>query len=171
MPDELYQEYLNELAEQHRLSASLNNSSTQALAIAYQSNNCDEIKSIAAALMCLGGMHAPIKQAWEFLRQPKVMSVYPGFGNSFEKGFPQRFNALWNLSIELRLENLPYTVEEIVRFVRAKTNKDIWPNLGFYTALGFVDKHYRDAIGFLIKSRIDEWNNIMKQLDYKTKRV
>lgn len=171
MPDELYQEYLNELAEQHIISASSGNSSTQALMIAYQSNNCDEAKAIAAAIMCLGGMHAPIKQTWEFLRTPTKRVVYPGFGNSFEKGFPQRFTALWNLAIELRFKNLPETIENIVRFVRMQTNKDIWPNLAFYTALAFVDNHYRDGIAFIIKSRINEWNNIMKRLDYTTKKI
>lgn len=171
MPDELYQEYLIELEAQHRKSAAMNNSSTQALAIAYQSNNGDIVRSYTAAMMCLGGAHAPIQQTWEFLRNPTKRKVYPGFGNSFEKGFPQRFQPIWNLSIELRLEKLPSSVEEIVRFVKLQTGKDIWPNLAFYTALGFIDHHYRDAIGFIIKARIAEWNNIIKQLDHTTKKI
>lgn len=171
MPDELYQEYLNELAAQHEKSAMMENSSTKALLIAYQSNNGDEIKSITAAMMCLGGMHAPIKQCWEFLRSSERRDVYPGFGNSFEKGFPKRFTALWNLATELRFEELDQSVEKLVKFVREDTKKDIYPNLGFYTALAFVDTHYRDGIGFLIKSRIDAWNEIMKRLEYKRKHV
>lgn len=171
MPDELYQEYLNELAVQHKKSAMMENSSTQALIIAYQSNNGDVIKSYTAAMMCLGGMHAPIEQCWKFLREPSQKEIYPGFGNSFEKGFPKRFTALWNLATELKLNELHQSIESIVEFVRRDTKKDIYPNLGFYTALAFVDTHYRDGIGFLIKSRIDAWNEIMKRLEYKRKQV
>lgn len=164
--------YRQILLEKHAMLALRENSSTLVLSTAFQSNNGDLSKSICAALMCLGGKHAPLKLMYEVIEHFKtedekdIDCLIPGFGSSFYEGAE-----LEDLDEELKVvfeneefpEELRRSLAIIIKMAN-KINEDLMPNIAFYNSI------YTHASGIginlceveFIEARIPVWIKLLQ---------
>lgn len=158
----------------HVAACHRDNSSTLILKSAFDSNGGDLIKSVTAALMSIGGLHAPIKQTYVMLRkilegkqECDVICFYelvPGFGSSFIKedndplleSLRQEF-----IDNHLRYYNIGC---RITSHLKQKTKHTLYPNLAFYTAcVAHIEGHgVQFCERILIEARVPEWINILQ---------
>lgn len=164
------------LIKAHADACLRDNSSTVILKSTFDSNGCDLIKSITAALMAVGGMHAPIKHAYNMIRRAKEYGVdapegapdytwVPGFGSSFVKGSPDPLledlaNQIYNNHYQF------YEIGENIRTTLCKKKKTIlYPNLAFYTACvaHILEERLIFCERIFIEARIPAWIKILQK--------
>jgi citrate synthase len=160
------------LIEAHKKSCRRDNVSTVVLKTAWDGNDGDLYKSITAAMMTLGGIHAPIKQCYamigRYLRGEPIPDYYrvPGFGSSFCKGYPDVF--LNDLRDYISLNHFDvYSVEASAKVKLRTQGKDLYPNIAFYTAaVARIEGH---GILFceklLLEARVPEWIKILEEYE------
>lgn len=170
----------------HKKAALRNNASTQVVLGSFQTNGGDLIKSISAGLMTFGGTHAPIKDCYMWLERvidydvqtkegARMFSIMmndileyheqmgmklPGFGSAFVKDGPDLILS------ELCEATGPssYIWSYVHNYFNIK-EKDLWPNLAFYTAL--IAVICKININFceaeMIKARIEAWIELLQK--------
>jgi citrate synthase len=133
------QQLVDELLAGHADAARRQNISTEVMKAAYVgSGNFNQ--AIAAAICTLGGMHAPIIQAYEVLKRENGRGIYigegnkvAGWGNSFIKG--QR-DTIWDdvvSALGVANPDLAWLIEEDTKLLH-DLGKNIYPNAACYTA-------------------------------------
>lgn len=170
------EQILDQLYITHEHAARRNNTSTQVVVAAFESNGGDLLKSISAGLMCLGGAHAPIKQVYQLFDQLSLNGniilggKIPGFGSSFVKN--NHDPMLENLRMVIS-DLLPQYIEwgKEIRSVLRKEGKNLYPNLAFYTAA--VSHGLGETVEFcqqhLVRARVNAWIQILEQTYGPTK--
>lgn len=127
---------VNELERGHREAAERQNISTEVLKAAYIGSG-DFLKSVVAAISTLGGTHAPIMQAYSFLKSGSVYigegNKIPGWGNSFIKGKPDPSWRIINDYIRREFTNMAYRIGYVTDLLH-ELHKNIYPNAACYTA-------------------------------------
>lgn len=158
---------LDELYKAHDAVALRGNLSHQALALSAVGSG-DYFKSLAAALLTLGGVHAPLWPTYELLSTsdavPHIQRLVgmgrkvPGWGNSFVKGEP---DPAWFMVHRLLDTENPGLIAKIDAGTKAlhALKKPVHPNPSCYTAA--VAIHYGldiDAVGeLLVRGRLSAW--------------
>lgn len=155
------------LLQAHHDSALRGNCSHQAL-VAAAVGSGDYFKAMAAGLLTLGGLHAPLFVTYDLLAAPGAQEHVermlakgqrvPGWGNGFVKDGP---DPLWTeCAMQLSVENPSLDqVMDAITEVLHDHGKRIWPNPSCYTAavaltLGLP----RYAVGeLLIQGRLHAW--------------
>jgi len=151
----------------HHESALRGNCSHHALVMSAVGSG-DYFKSIAAALLTLGGTHAPLTQTYDLLAAPNALELVeqaihdkrrvPGWGNTFYKGTP---DPAWIECAVKLAEDAPVltaTIDSITKYLHI-CGKNIYPNPSCYTAavaltLGIP----RAAVGvILLQGRLRAW--------------
>lgn len=158
---------LEVLEDAHGQSALRGNLSHEALKLAAIGSG-DYVKSICAALMTIGGKHAPLAQTYDLLafhdpvgqacRLLDAGKRVPGWGNSFVRGAP---DPIWiPVADGLRSvrPDLADTIDRITDLLHGK-GKLIFPNPSCYTvAVGMEEQVHRDILAFLfIQGRLPAW--------------
>lgn len=128
-------------------------------------------KSIASAMLALGGTHAPITETIEFMNQnnPEELVAIgvriPGFGNSFEKGHP---DPVWEPVGEILKESFTVLHDKLMRIQSALhlTGKIIFPNASAFTACAVIATGFPSKLShyFVVKGRLDAWTAILLSL-------
>jgi citrate synthase len=160
---------LDILYQAHHESALRGNCSHAAVVLAAQGSG-DYFKSIAAGLLTLGGLHAPLMATYDLLESPDYLlrvsaalarhQRVPGWGNGFVKDGP---DLIWTDCAEAVANQAPALYERILSITDALhyAGKRIYPNPSCYTAavalyLGIP----RYAVGeLLIRGRLKAWTN------------
>ena len=161
---------LGSLFEAHAQCVSRNNISSYVLkAVAVGSSRYEN--SIAAALLSIGGVHAPLQNAFRLINDPhavdlaRVMVVQgervPGWGNSFVKG-P---DAVWE-DTRFRLQQLnPTLLQRIIEVsdVLNHYGKMIHPNAAAYSAAVAITLEIPVHITpwLFIRGRLDAWTKLL----------
>jgi citrate synthase len=149
----------------HDRSARRQNISAAVLVAAGQGSD-NFRQALAAALMCLGGLHGPLRQAYEFMDLSLEQQVAhleagkkaPGWGNAFVKGEP---DAEWAAVDEgLRYLDAPLMARvDAVTTELHRRGKVLFPNPGGYTAL--VGRGLQVPVELLdwifVRGRMDAW--------------
>lgn len=155
------------LGDAHGQSALRGNLSHEALKLAAIGSG-DYVKSICAALMTIGGKHAPLAQTYDLLTvhdpagyASKLLDTgkrVPGWGNSFVRG---THDPIWASVASYLQGNEPGLLARInsVTEVLHARGKLVFPNPSCYTAAaGIVLQIPRDVLAFLfIQGRLPEW--------------
>ena len=136
-PDE--QQLVDELLAGHADAARRQNISTEVMKAAYVgSGNFNQ--AIAAAICTLGGMHAPILQAWDVLKRENGAGIYigegnkvAGWGNSFIKGKPDNTWYFVNNTLKVVNPDLAWLIDQDTKLLH-ELGKNIYPNAACYTA-------------------------------------
>lgn len=151
----------------HSASALRQNASSTALQIAAMGSNSYQ-QSLAAALMTLGGAHAPIERTMIMLLQPDPTVfaadrlakglLVPGYGNSFIK---DRKDDLW-LKVDdfLKVEfPMRHEVLEKIMLLLHAHGKVIYPNPSAYTATTAIILGMPPQIGayLFVAGRLQAW--------------
>lgn len=163
------------LIEAHRKAALRDSSSTVILKAAFDSNGGDLIKSITAAMMTLGGLHAPIKHVYSMLNKMnspngdyfcyKKLDPIPGFGSSFVS---TKDPILEDLNDHIFASNKYSRIHEYKRKIESHLfetkNKSIYPNIAFYTAAYALveEKSILFCESILLEARMPVWIEILK---------
>jgi citrate synthase len=120
----------------HREATQRQNISTEILKVAYMGSG-DFLKSVVAAISSLGGTHAPIIQAYEFLKNGSVFigdgNKIMGWGNSFVKG---EADPIWKETdsyIHAHWPDTHYRISYVTNLLN-ELGKHIYPNAACYTA-------------------------------------
>lgn len=158
---------LDALYAAHDAVALRGNLSHQSLALSAIGSG-DYFKSISAALLTLGGVHAPLWPTFQLVSSPaavehvtRLVSMgrkVPGWGNSFVKGGP---DPAWQGCATLLDQENPALSARIAAITRTLhgLGKPVYPNPSCYTAA--VAIHYGfdiDAVGeLLIRGRLSAW--------------
>lgn len=142
MTDVSAQTLLDAMNAAHQASALRHNISHEALVLAARGSG-NYIQSITAAMMTLGGMHAPVVDVCALLRFPLTKAHIdqivqrggrlPGWGNGFVKGEP---DPLWQEVDGLLREVNPEImakIDEVTAWLH-EAGKRIYPNPACYTA-------------------------------------
>lgn len=168
--DSREQELLDLVLEAHAQSAQRDNISTTAV-LQCAAGNGTYTNSIAAGLLTLGGMHAPLEQSYELLSSEyavegaKLMLAdgvrIPGWGNSFYKGEP---DALWSQVaawVEVNRPDLHTRISEVTAFLHGQ-GKDIYPNPSTYTAAAAIALGIpaKCAAFLFLQGRLLSWSQI-----------
>lgn len=156
------------LAAHHRSALRANVSTVALQNAALGSNNY--VQSIVAALVTLGGAHAPILNTIRFLRLPErerkesveqhVVNGWrvPGWGNSFVQGRP---DPIWERVQQLLEKTWPDIWEAISKTTEwlHKLNKQVWPNPSAYTAAAAMALNIPEHLAeyLFVVGRISAW--------------
>jgi citrate synthase len=163
---------LRAVLEAHRKSALRDNASSVVIREVFAMHR-DFAKAVAAGLMTLGGIHAPLENTAFYLRhtldgvkaavQAKINrdSLMPGWGNSFIKG---RRDELWIEVDDLLHAHFPELAEKLdaVTGLLQAAGKNVFPNPSAYTvcaALAF-DLASHQAVCLFIRGRMLGWEEI-----------
>lgn len=159
----------------HQKSTFRNNISTN-VAINSAVGSGGYCNGIAAAILTLGGVHAPLLQGIEFLNgivETPLKSLpggkVPGWGNSFIKG---EKDPDW-LEVDAKIKELHpqlYSRIEGVTNMLHKAGKEIYPNPGCYTAATAIILRMPAPIApfLFVSARLEPWSyaimqNLVKQ--------
>jgi len=170
MTDEARAQGLELLRKAHVECAKRENLSTQAVAMSALGSG-DLTKALAAGLMMLGGLHAPIAQTMALLSLPRDngrlpskcwQATVPGWGSSFVKG---EHDPLWDdvrVWLNEHAEWVMKRVNEITDCLHNDRGKTIYPNAACYTAAVALALDWDDAqaMAFVIESRMPVWIRI-----------
>jgi citrate synthase len=155
---------LDLLYEAHHRSALRGNCSHHAVVLAAVGSG-DYFKAIAAGLMTLGGLHAPLMATYDVLASTELPTLtpgtrIPGWGNGFVKDGP---DPLWvEVHTELtRIAPGVMTKVDAITEMLHRAGKRIWPNPSCYTAAVALHLQIpRYAIGeLLIRGRLKAWTD------------
>jgi citrate synthase len=166
---------VDELEIAHRRSAMRSNASTVALKNAAGGSGCLEM-ALAAALLTLGGRHAPIPKIYRLLDQPvsKLLETVEerlcnkekieGWGNSFFKFQP---DPDWVKVHQAIVENFPEMAQKLngVTELLDAYKKKIHPNAGAYTAATAIILGIPAEISsyLLISARLPVWADLAQK--------
>ncbi len=113
---------------------------------AYQMNGNDFLKAVSSGLGCLGGIHAPIVQAYDLLECERLMQGHhgwinavpegdklPGWGSSFVKGKPDPIVENAMLYVDTGWPEMGKRIEGITDALHAR-GKIVYPNMACLTA-------------------------------------
>lgn len=126
--------------------------------------------AVAAALLSVGGQHAPLIGAWEALLSPvenlkqhiELGGIVPGWGSSFQK---EGIDPVWqSLSDHIATqfhEQIGRKIEEVTLALHEQ-GKQIYPNIACLTAAtGIILKMPPQLVGwFFIQGRLAEWGKV-----------
>jgi citrate synthase len=162
---------LEALLRAHHQSSFRDNASSAAVANA-ASGSADVGKAIAAAILTLGGKHAPLEQTVEFLgslRSPadqvsrllKFGTKIPGWGGTFQKDEP---DPIWQ-EVDLLLRRLAPELSVKLAKVSAELARhgyNLYPNPSAYTAAAalFLGVPAKLAVYLFIAGRVNAWAQI-----------
>lgn len=142
-------------------------------------------QSIIAALACLGEMHGPIEEAYDFLKLQIPISFdlgmveggfkIPGFGNSFVRGQIDHSFLPVDQILEAQFPRTHARLKEITEALHAR-GKHIFPNPAAYTAATAIilqmPRHLAPML--FIQARIEAWSSVfhhtLKQVDEPKKK-
>lgn len=158
---------LEALYAAHDAVALRGNLSHQSLALSAIGSG-DYFKAISAALLTLGGVHAPLWPTYQLLSTPNPVEhiqrlvgmgrKVPGWGNSFIKGEPDPDWHVCATMLEQENRDLSGKISMMTAALHA-LKKPIYPNPSCYTAA--VAIHYQldiDAVGeLLVRGRLSAW--------------
>jgi len=158
---------LEALYQAHDAVALRGNLSHQSLVLSAIGSG-DYFKAISAALLTLGGVHAPLWQTYQLLCTPNPVECVkrlvdtgrkvPGWGNSFVKGAP---DPAWEVVHQLIIDHAPALEKKITSITYALhgLNKIIYPNPSCYTASVAIHCQLDiDLVGeLLIRGRLSAW--------------
>lgn len=170
-----------ELERVHQQACQRDNSSTLILESAFESNASDLIKAITAALMTIGGKHAPIKYTYMlFKKLPLILAdenheenlkemldqyeIIPGFGNSFHKDTPDPMLAELDMLLVKSFPEWDTIIKAVQVYLSKHRGLKLYPNLATYTAIYAIlnSKGISFCEKILIESRIPVWINILE---------
>jgi hypothetical protein len=130
---------LEALWQAHRSSVFRDNPSSVTVANAAFGSG-DLARAIAAGLLTIGGVHAPIIETIEFLEQPNPQLAIPfylgqkrkvpGWGGTFQKDGP---DSIWDPVDKLLPQSIGLKIDAISKALHAQ-GKFIFPNASAYTA-------------------------------------
>ena len=160
------------LMEAHARCVQRNNASSGAVLNA-SVNSGDYIKSLVSGLCALGGVHAPIEQAHEFLAKAvfnpdaavtDYLSTHkrvPGWGNAFYKDGPDPEFAIVGAHIAKHFDLLMDTVSRVTKLLHSKKIM-IWPNPACYTAATALALRIPGKLApwLFVKARLDGWASV-----------
>lgn len=123
-------------------------------------------------MMCLGGLHAPIKQAYmviqDFKQNPHSCYYvrWWGFGSSFVKNRTDPLFDDINNIIYHSYEPSLQLKREMIQHVNKDRERRIYPNLAFYTALvaHITETPIRFCECRMIEWRVSEWIKILQEI-------
>lgn len=155
----------------HRASVERDNLSTVAIKVAWAGSG-DFTKALAAGLMTLGGLHAPIAQTMELLRSPGAAETarqmtarggrVPGWGNSFVRRAP---DPIWREADRVLRSGWPDLARTIdsVTFALHGAGKLIYPNPSAYTAATALALEVPERLApwLLVAGRFEGWAGLM----------
>lgn len=170
---------MNQLFEEliiaHKECAKRDNVSKAILLNAFENNGFEIKPAIISAICSLGGRHAPIKHTYIMLKKMLTANdddrknialkhtIVPGFGCDFVKG--ERDPILNKLHVILNEERHEFA--SIENIVREATQKNIYPNIAFYTAAyAVLYSNITFCEDVLLIARIPTWIDIMKEFYY-----
>lgn len=129
-------------------------------------------RAVAAAILSLGGAHAPIAETIQFLtcQDPErvVMAgvpaggMVPGFGNSFEKGHP---DPIWEPVRKILEDSFTLLHGRLMDIQNALhgLGKVVYPNASAFTACAAIvtgiPAHLASYL--VLKGRLDAWTDIL----------
>jgi citrate synthase len=154
----------------HRKSAMRVCGSSQAVQIAAGGSGSYE-SSVAAGILTLGGKHAPIREIYQTLEQPRSVietrinagERVPGWGNSFFRGSP---DPDWH-AVRFAFLVFPQMLDHIdfVTSVFHARQKMLYPNAGCYTAAAakIVGLPAETASYLLISARLPVWTELAQR--------
>jgi len=158
---------LDAVLEAHHESALRGNCSHHALAMAAFGSG-DYFKSIAAGLLTLGGLHAPLVKTYDLLSSPDCLDQVDqalatkqriaGWGNAFSKG---EHDPIWVPVALLLAKESPALALKITAITNRfhERGKDLYPNPSCYTAASALALGIpRAGVGeLLIRGRLKAW--------------
>lgn len=159
------------------------NASTQVLHVAYAANGNNLIAAISAAMQCFGGKHAPFIEAYKFLKECNELycenfhealnktnehisqmtydraskgEIIPGFGSSFFRD-GEKDPLLFEL--ELLIPDKWTIIASRIRAGLLKCNKNLHPNLAFYTAVNAIEMNMPENLSMILalEGRVMGW--------------
>lgn len=159
--------------EAHFHSCFRNNSSTNVLANTYEGSGSYS-KALSAALLTLGGKHAPLEKIIGVLATPfgesvaahhiKEKSKMPGWGNSFIRG---ERDPVWLKVDNCLKEKFPEMYEKITKITKVlhDNGKEVYPNPGCYTAalILLLEVPSQIAEYIFIEARLVGWTQVILQ--------
>jgi len=172
------------LIDAHATCARRPCSSSTILVEAFHANGRNTFGAIAAAISSLGGPHAPIEEAYRFLRlgiemgrrdmARHVIQILnegcrvPGWGCAFVKGHPDpiwaklRGHLLTSCTGQDALKTM-----EVVTSTLAVNGRPIQPNAAAYTALvaQFLGYSAETAALLLLECRLPEWGRMLEEIN------
>lgn len=171
--NDVEQRLLAVLFQAHHLSCFRPNVSSITVANAAAGSN-DVGKAIAAAILTLGGKHAPLEQTYLFLSRSepdksvsaivKENGKVPGWGGTFQKDDP---DPIWQDMDAVLRESYPSITEKIDKVTGelSRLGKKVGPNPSAYTAaaaivLGLPAKL---AVYLFLAARLEPWASIAFQ--------
>lgn len=159
-------EMISELLAVHNQLAKRDNLSTTVIVNMALAEK-DFASSVAAALLTLGGLHAPLTKAYIVLkggpkinikRSLKENLLIPGWGSGFVKGSP---DPMFEKIDAMLLDASPVLHKRIqsITTLFHDAGKQLYPNAACYTAAFciFSDYPIHAAAAWLLKGRIDSW--------------
>lgn len=159
--------------EAHALSARRPNISRGSL-LNCAAGSGDYCKSLASAILTLGGAHAPIVDTIQFIGSKRPAGLVPGildsgkrvpgWGNSFEKG---HHDPAWDTVRELIQQcdlNLSIEIEAVTEALH-KAGKDIYPNPSTFTAATALILRIPTPLApwIFIRGRLDAWTQMLQE--------
>lgn len=167
------EELFNKVAEAHQVSALQGNISGQVIAMA-AAGSSDYFKTLASAILTLGGLHAPITQSFRFLNnedpslyvpgmvEKKIM--VPGWGNNIEKGGPV---SKWAEVDDCLRQFFVEIHDKMCRVTKAfhALGKMIYPNPSAYTGAAAIVLGIPELVSgyLLIAGRLAAWTYFANQ--------
>ncbi len=136
---------LEKVFDAHRLAAFRQNASSEVIKLAFQTNDEDLTKAVAAGLCTLGGIHAPIVQTQgllsdlQFMGAAGIMGMWdgnskiPGWGNHFCKRKPDPIVDNVMLYLAIGWPELSSHIQDVTAILHGE-GKKIYPNMACATA-------------------------------------
>ena len=169
-------EILEELERVHDLLAYRDNASSVTIQ-GCASLGKDFPSSVAAALMTIGGAHAPLKQTALLLCYDKPIVMVddmlkwghkvPGWGSSFIKEGPDLTFSKLDLFILEHDEEMYWKINRITKHLH-KEGLNLWPNAACYTIASLLaaGENVKYADKYFIQYRLRAWHHLYA-LNYK----
>lgn len=137
----------------------------------------DYTKAVAAALMTLGGRHAPIEQSMGILVMADSVKAahsflaaglkVPGWGNSFIKGGPDKSWDEVDKLLAKHFERIHSKIVAVTTYLHER-GKKVFPNPSIYTAaLALILKVPAPMAPWLfVRARLDAWTELICRSSY-----
>lgn len=162
---------LESVAEAHAASAGRSNCSTMAAQLA-AAGSLSYPQALAAAVLTLGGKHAPIGKTMVMLQcpDPPVQALallrqgekVPGWGNSFHRGEP---DPLWNGVETVLWREWPRRSAHLTAITATlhRAGKIVFPNPSAYTAAAalIVGMPREAALYLVVAARVERWTEMI----------
>lgn len=153
------------LCEAHETVAK-NNPGASNQMVAYMGAAEVDLKSaFIGALSIIGGKHAPIAKIRSFIKkdpdQQELFLIFPGWGNSFhKKGIDPAIEKI-EAFIENNFLGWHRRIEETTKLLHRETGKNIFPNIGCYTAVvaEIIGLPLGAELLLVVLPRLSTWTN------------